>query len=228
MAFGLMPDTAADITKKSPRSHAHRCCELSPNAPDIAAVARACEDAGADAISLVNTFLGMAVDVKRKKAVFNNVYAGLSGPAILPLALRMVHQAAHAVKIPVVGLGGIATAEDALKFLMAGARAVQIGSMTFGKTFDDAQRHRRAVCLLQRRETNESAGDSRDFIKVITTKKECVLCRTNLTILKQCEAFLEGHFLLSSGRHSGGTASVPSFCASPRSRAGAFHRYGCR
>ena len=104
---------------------------LSPNAPDIAAVARACEDAGADAISLVNTFLGMAVDVKRKKAVFNNVYAGLSGPAILPIALRMVHQVAHAVTIPVVGMGGITSAEDAIKFLMAGARAVQIGTMTF-------------------------------------------------------------------------------------------------
>ena len=132
MAFGLLAATAADITKKVKAVTRHPLMvKLSPNAPDIAAVARACEDAGADAISLVNTFLGMAVDVKRKKAVFNNVYAGLSGPAIQPLALRMVHQATHAVKIPVVGLGGIATAQDALKFLMAGARAVQVGTMTF-------------------------------------------------------------------------------------------------
>lgn len=132
MAFGLLPATAADITKKVKAVSRHPLMvKLSPNAADIAAVARACEEAGADAISLVNTFLGMAVDVKRKKAVFNNVYAGLSGPAIQPVALRMVHQAAHAVKIPVVGLGGIATAEDALKFLMAGARAVQVGTMTF-------------------------------------------------------------------------------------------------
>lgn len=132
MAFGLLPSTAADITRKVKAVTRHPLMvKLSPNAPEIAAVARACEDAGADAISLVNTFLGMAVDVKRRKAVFDNVYAGLSGPAILPLALRMVHQAAHAVKIPVVGLGGIATAQDALKFLMVGAQAVQVGTMTF-------------------------------------------------------------------------------------------------
>jgi dihydroorotate dehydrogenase (NAD+) catalytic subunit len=105
--------------------------KLSPNARGYRRRRARLRGAGADAISLVNTFLGMAVDVKRKKAVFNNVYAGLSGPAIQPVALRMVHQAAHAVKIPVVGLGGIATAEDALKFLMAGARAVQVGTMTF-------------------------------------------------------------------------------------------------
>jgi dihydroorotate dehydrogenase (NAD+) catalytic subunit len=105
--------------------------KLSPNAPDLVAVARACESAGADALSLVNTFLGMAIDVKKRRPVFENVYAGLSGPAILPIALRMVHQVAHAVSIPVVGMGGIANAEDALKFLMAGAVAVQVGTMTF-------------------------------------------------------------------------------------------------
>ena len=105
--------------------------KLSPNAPELVSVARACESAGADALSLVNTFLGMAIDVKQKRAVFENVYAGLSGPAILPIALRMVHQVAHAVKIPVVGMGGITSAADALKFLMAGAVAVQVGAMTF-------------------------------------------------------------------------------------------------
>ncbi|MEN6594367.1 MAG: dihydroorotate dehydrogenase [Clostridiaceae bacterium] len=132
MAFGLLPETAADITRKVRTVTRHPLMvKLSPNAPDIVAVALACEDAGADAISLVNTFLGMTVDVKRKKAVFDNVYAGLSGPAILPLALRMVHQAARAVKIPVVGMGGISTAEDALKFMMVGACAVQVGTMTF-------------------------------------------------------------------------------------------------
>lgn len=132
MAFGMLPDTAADITGKVKAvSRYPVMVKLSPNAPDLVAVARACEDAGADALSLVNTFLGMAIDVKQKRAVFENVYAGLSGPAILPVALRMVHQVAHAVNIPVVGMGGIATAEDALKFLMAGARAVQVGTMTF-------------------------------------------------------------------------------------------------
>ncbi len=132
MAFGLLPDTAADITYKVKAvSRYPLMVKLSPNAPDLVAVARACEAAGADALSLVNTFLGMAIDVKRKKAVFDNVYAGLSGPAIRPLALRMVHQVAHAVQIPVVGMGGITSAEDALAFLMAGACAVQVGTMTF-------------------------------------------------------------------------------------------------
>ncbi|MEA4938100.1 MAG: dihydroorotate dehydrogenase [Christensenella sp.] len=132
MAFGLLPDTAAEITKKVKAVTRHPLMvKLSPNAPDLVAVARACEAAGADALSLVNTFLGMAIDVKRKKAVFDNVYAGLSGPAIRPIALRMVHQVAHAVQIPVVGMGGISSAEDALAFLMTGARAVQVGTMTF-------------------------------------------------------------------------------------------------
>ena len=132
MAFGMLPETAADITKKVKAiSKRPVMVKLSPNAPDLVAVARACENAGADALSLVNTFLGMAIDVQKKRAVFENVYAGLSGPAILPIALRMVHQVAHAVQIPVVGMGGIASAEDALKFLMAGAVAVQVGTMTF-------------------------------------------------------------------------------------------------
>jgi len=132
MAFGMLPATAADITQKIKAVSRHPVMvKLSPNAPDLVAVARACEGAGADALSLVNTFLGMAIDVKKKRAVFENVYAGLSGPAILPIALRMVHQVAHAVTIPVVGMGGITSAEDALKFLMAGAVAIQVGTMTF-------------------------------------------------------------------------------------------------
>ena len=132
MSFGMLPESAADITKKVKAVSKHPLMvKLTPNAPDIAAVALACEDAGADALSLVNTFLGMAVDVKKRRAVFDNVYAGLSGPAIRPIALRMVHQVAKRVNIPVVGMGGITSAEDALSFLMAGARAVQVGSMTF-------------------------------------------------------------------------------------------------
>ena len=132
MAFGMRPDTAADITNKVKAISKHPLMvKLSPNAPDLVAVARASESAGADALSLVNTFLGMAIDVKKKRPVFENVYAGVSGPAILPIALRMVHQVAHAVKIPVVGMGGITSAEDALQFLMAGAVAVQVGTMTF-------------------------------------------------------------------------------------------------
>ena len=132
MAYGMSPESAADVTRKVKAvTRRPLVVKLTPNAPDVPAVARACEDAGADALSLVNTFLGMAVDVKRRRAVFENVYAGLSGPAIRPLALRIVHQVCKAVRIPVIGMGGICTAEDALMFLMAGACAVQVGSATF-------------------------------------------------------------------------------------------------
>lgn len=132
MAFGMLPDTAACVTKKVKAITRHPLIvKLSPNAPDPIAVARACEAAGADALSLVNTFLGMAIDVKERRAVFDNIYAGLSGPAILPLALRIVHQVCKSVSIPVIGMGGISSAEDALKFIMAGASAVQVGTMTF-------------------------------------------------------------------------------------------------
>lgn len=132
MAFGMTPASAAEVTA------AVRCVtrrpimmKLTPNAENVADVARACEAEGADAVSLVNTFLGMAIDVAAKRAVFDNGYAGLSGPAIRPIALRMVHQTARAVRIPVCGMGGIATADVALQFLMAGAAAVQVGSATF-------------------------------------------------------------------------------------------------
>lgn len=132
MAFGILPDTAAGIVKGVKTITRHPLLvKLSPNAPDVVAVAKACEQAGADGLSLTNTFLGMAIDVKQKKAVFNNVYAGLSGPAVRPMALCMTHKVCKAVSIPVVGLGGIVTAEDALTFLMAGATAVQVGTATF-------------------------------------------------------------------------------------------------
>ncbi len=132
MAFGTDPEAAADITAKVKAVTRHPLMvKLTPNAGDIVAVARACEEAGADGLSLINTVLGMAIDVRAEKAVFNNVYAGLSGPAIMPIALRMVHQVAHAVSIPVSGLGGISTAEDAIAFIMAGASTVQVGATTF-------------------------------------------------------------------------------------------------
>ena len=107
--------------------------KLSPNAHDIVDMALACEAAGADALSLVNTFKAMAIDIHRRGPVFRNVSAGLSGPAIKPIALRMVYEVAGAVKVPVVGLGGIATATDALEFILAGAAAVQIGTASFVK-----------------------------------------------------------------------------------------------
>ncbi|MDL2230032.1 dihydroorotate dehydrogenase [Treponema sp. OttesenSCG-928-L16] len=132
MAFGLDPEAAASVVKP-----VRKVCgkplmvKLSPNAPDLAAVARACENAGADAISLVNTFKAMAIDVRSRKPVFENISAGLSGPAIKPIALRMVWELWGMLRVPIVGLGGIASAEDALEFLMAGASAVQVGTASF-------------------------------------------------------------------------------------------------
>lgn len=105
--------------------------KLSPNVTDIAVFARACEDAGADAVSLVNTFVGMAVDVYKRRPLLSNTTGGLSGPAIRPLAVRLVYQACQSVSIPVVGIGGISTARDALEFMIAGATAIQIGTANF-------------------------------------------------------------------------------------------------
>ena len=105
--------------------------KLSPNVTDITEMAKAAEAAGADAISLINTITGMKIDIYKRKFAIANKTGGMSGPAIKPIAVRMVYQAAHAVKIPVIGMGGIATAEDAIEFLMAGASAVSVGAMNF-------------------------------------------------------------------------------------------------
>jgi dihydroorotate dehydrogenase (NAD+) catalytic subunit len=133
MAFGLDPESAAPVVQAVRRGAVHKplMVKLSPNAPDLAAAARGCVNAGADALSLVNTFKAMAIDIYRRKPVFDNLSAGLSGPAIRPIALRMVWELRDAVKVPLVGLGGIASAEDALEFLMAGAAAIQVGSAVF-------------------------------------------------------------------------------------------------
>jgi dihydroorotate dehydrogenase (NAD+) catalytic subunit len=133
MAFGLDPEAAARVTSAVRRAAEDKplLVKLSPNAPDLAAVARACTGAGADALSLVNTFKAMAIDIHSRKPVFENISAGLSGPAIKPIALRMVWELRDAVEVPIIGMGGIAAAEDALEFLMAGAAAVQVGSATF-------------------------------------------------------------------------------------------------
>lgn len=129
VAFGVDPASAAAVTA-AVRSRTTKpvMVKLSPNVADVAAIARSVEDAGADAVSLINTLTGMAVDLKTRRPVLANVTGGLSGPAIKPVALRMVWQAAGAVSIPVVGIGGIMTAEDALEFLTVGASAVQVGT----------------------------------------------------------------------------------------------------
>ncbi|UCF38508.1 MAG: dihydroorotate dehydrogenase [Acidobacteriota bacterium] len=130
--FGHDPVMAAEVVKAVAQSSEKPVwVKLSPNVTDISVFARACEEAGADALTLVNTFVGMAIDIKKRRPMLSNVTGGLSGPAIKPLALRMVYQAARAVEIPVVGIGGITTAQDALEFMIAGAQAVQIGTANF-------------------------------------------------------------------------------------------------
>jgi dihydroorotate dehydrogenase (NAD+) catalytic subunit len=133
MSFGLDPETAGEVCTAVRRAAGNKplMVKLSPNAPDLAAVARACVRAGADALSLVNTFKALALDIKRRQPVFDNISAGLSGPAIRPIALRMVWELWETAEVPLVGMGGIASAEDALEFLAAGAAAVQVGSATF-------------------------------------------------------------------------------------------------
>lgn len=132
MAFGIKCDVAAGVVAAvRPVCSKPLMVKLSPNAEDITAMAVACERVGADAVSLVNTFKAMAVDIRNRRPVFTNVTAGLSGPCIRPIALRMVWEVAHAIHIPVVGMGGIATWQDALEFIMAGATAVQVGTATF-------------------------------------------------------------------------------------------------
>ena len=132
MAFGLDPAAAAAVVRPVRRAFRKPLMvKLSPNAPDLKALAQCCVDHGADAISLVNTFKAMAIDIEARKPVFDRISAGLSGPAIRPIALSMVWELREAVAVPLVGIGGIASPEDALEFLMAGASAVEVGSATF-------------------------------------------------------------------------------------------------
>ena len=129
MSFGTDPRAAAEVTAAVRRvTKKPLILKLSPNVTDIVSVARACEEAGADGISLINTLLGMRLDLKKRKPVLANVTGGFSGPAILPVALRMVYQVSSAVKIPVVGMGGVSTAYDVIEMMMAGASAVEIGA----------------------------------------------------------------------------------------------------
>ena len=129
MAFGVCPENAAEVTRAVKAVTTKPVyVKLSPNVTDIVAIARACEDAGADGLSLINTLLGMRIDLKAKKPVIANVMGGFSGPAIFPVAVRMVYQVAQAVKIPVIGMGGVSSAENVIEMMLAGATAVQIGA----------------------------------------------------------------------------------------------------
>ncbi|MBQ4082031.1 MAG: dihydroorotate dehydrogenase, partial [Clostridia bacterium] len=129
MSFGTDPNAAAQVTKAVKKVTTKPVIiKLSPNVTDIVSIAKACEQAGADGISLINTMLGMRIDLKTKKPVIANTMGGFSGPAIFPVAVRMVYQVAKAVSIPVIGMGGVSTAEDVIEMMLAGATAVQVGA----------------------------------------------------------------------------------------------------
>ena len=136
MSFGTQPEAAAEVTRavkavtKKPV-----IIKLSPNVTDIVSIAKACEEAGADGISLINTLLGMRIDLRTKKPIIANKMGGFSGAAIFPVAVRMVYQVAHAVKIPVVGMGGVTTAEDVIELMLAGATAVEVGAANLVNPF---------------------------------------------------------------------------------------------
>ena len=136
MSFGTQPEAAAEVTRAVKAVTTKPVIiKLSPNVTDIVSIARACEDAGADGISLINTMLGMRIDLRRKKPIIANTMGGFSGPAIFPVALRMVYQVSKAVKVPVIGMGGVSSAEDVIEMMLAGATAVEVGAANLVNPF---------------------------------------------------------------------------------------------
>ncbi len=136
MSFGTSPEAAAEVTKAVKAVTTKPVIiKLSPNVTDIVSIAKACEDAGADGISLINTMLGMRIDIARRRPVIANTMGGFSGSAIFPVAVRMVYQVANAVKIPVIGMGGISSAEDVIEMMLAGATAVEVGAANLVNPF---------------------------------------------------------------------------------------------
>ena len=132
MAFGTSCPMAASVVEAVRKVYKKTLIvKLSPNVTNISEIAKAVEDAGADSVSLINTLLGMAIDAEKRRPVLSTVTGGLSGPAVKPIALRMVYQVSKAVKIPVIGLGGISSAADAIEFILAGATAIQVGTANF-------------------------------------------------------------------------------------------------
>ena len=136
MSFGTVPENAAEVTRAVKAVTTKPVImKLTPNVTDIVSIAKACEEAGADAVSLINTMMGMAIDLRTRKPLLANITGGLSGPAVKPVALRMVYQVSQAVSIPVIGIGGIATAEDVLEMMLAGATAVEVGAANVADPF---------------------------------------------------------------------------------------------
>ena len=136
MGFGTSAETAAEVTRRIKAVTTKPVyIKLTPNVTDIVSIAKACEDAGADGISMINTLLGMRIDLKKKKPIIANKMGGFSGPAIFPVALRMIYQVYEAVKIPIIGMGGVTSAEDVIEMMLAGASAVQIGAQNLVNPF---------------------------------------------------------------------------------------------
>ena len=136
MSFGTSPEAAAEVTRAVKTVTTKPVIvKLSPNVTDIVSIAKSCEEAGADGISLINTMLGMRIDIRRRRPVIANTLGGFSGPAIFPVALRMVYQVAHAVQIPVVGMGGVSSARDVIEMMLAGATAVEVGAANLVNPF---------------------------------------------------------------------------------------------
>ncbi len=264
LAFGIRAADASEVV-----SAVRKVCtvplivKLSPQAESIPEMCKAVEAAGADAISLCNTFQACAIDLEKRRPVFNNTFAGLSGPAVRPIALRMVWQAVGAVSIPVVGLGGILTGRDALEFIMAGAAAVQVGTANFldrkpapaslprsakwmdahgVKTLDEIRGCARGISGFKNRDHGDNGSPAfivacaprgipqrglpyyihfacinihNMLLKLKNIQEESIMAREALEVLKECEAFLEGHFLLSSGRHSGAYCQMAFSAAVP-------------
>lgn len=162
MAYGIKADIAYEFVKEIKKvSKKPLMVKLSPNAENMEEMARRCEEAGADSLSLINTLNGMALDIYKRKPLFENVYAGLSGPAVKPIALRMVHQVSKAVSIPVIGMGGISNGKDAIEFMMAGASAIQIGTINFSNPMAGKEiiEEMEAFCISQGiKDINEIVG----------------------------------------------------------------------
>ncbi|MCR4656423.1 MAG: dihydroorotate dehydrogenase [Lachnospiraceae bacterium] len=159
IAFGQNRDALFDITQRLKKKAGQPVImKLSPNVTSISEMAKACEAAGADAISLINTITGMKIDIEKKSFVLANKTGGLSGPAIKPVAVRMVYECAQAVKIPIIGMGGIACAEDAIEFMMAGARAVAVGMMNFSNPYITEQIVQNMIQYMERKDIQDING----------------------------------------------------------------------
>ena len=151
MSFGTSPEAAAEVVAAVKAvTHKPVIVKLSPNVTDIVAIAKACEAAGADGIALINTLLGMRIDLARRRPVIANKMGGFSGPAIFPVAVRMVYQVSHAVSIPVVGMGGVTTAEDVVELMMAGATAVEVGAANLVDPFASLRIVEELPCVMEK------------------------------------------------------------------------------